>query len=376
MADFTTGIAYSTDSAGMHPSHTLPIKLRAIYDAGFTQVEIGFPDLETFAEQEFEGNYKKLDDAGKGDVEKLCQVAAKVRSLCDELGMHILVVHPFSEYEGYTDKKKKQQGLERAQSWFRVLGKLGCTMLQVGSSDDDSSSGDFDVIAGDLRDLADLAARQDPPIRIAYEMWAWGVHVNTWEHTWEICKRVDRPNFGLCLDTFQICARAYASPTSPSRVLPDAQQKLQASLANLSKTIPASKIFYFQISDGSSNVSPEALITQAQKEGISPLYAWSNAWRPVPYMDEAVDALRAAAGSSDTFALSVGEGAVHGGFGGYLPVLDVIKAVLRTGWRGPWSYEVFFEESMSKDDIGVPLFWTKVAKKSHEKIVEELKREL
>lgn len=28
---------------------------------------------------------------------------------------------------------------------------------------------------------------------------------NTWEHIWEICKRVDRPNFGLCLDTFHIC---------------------------------------------------------------------------------------------------------------------------------------------------------------------------
>lgn len=27
---------------------------------------------------------------------------------------------------------------------------------------------------------------------------------NSWEHTWDICKRVNRPNFGLCLDTFQI----------------------------------------------------------------------------------------------------------------------------------------------------------------------------
>lgn len=58
----------------------------------------------------------------------------------------------------------------------------------------------------------------------AYEMWAWGCHVyvvspvflnvplnrcsyprsNIWENTWEVCKRVDRSNFGLCLDTFQI----------------------------------------------------------------------------------------------------------------------------------------------------------------------------
>ncbi len=69
-------------------------------------------------------------------------------------------------------------------------------MLQVGSTPDESSSNDYDVIAGDLRKLADEAAAQDPPIRMyethvplclrsdadvdtpsAYELWAWGAHV-------------------------------------------------------------------------------------------------------------------------------------------------------------------------------------------------------
>ena len=94
MSEFTTAVAYSTDSAGMHPSHTLPVKLRAIFDAGFTQVELGFPDLETYAEQVFKANYKKLDNAGQGDIEKLCEVAGQVRQVCHELGMEILVVHP------------------------------------------------------------------------------------------------------------------------------------------------------------------------------------------------------------------------------------------------------------------------------------------
>ena len=43
---------------------------------------------------------------------------------------------------------------------------LGCTMLQVGSNDDPNSSGDFDVIARDLRELSDMAAQQSPPIRM------------------------------------------------------------------------------------------------------------------------------------------------------------------------------------------------------------------
>ncbi len=38
---------------------------------------------------------------------------------------------------------------------------------------------------------------------------------NTWEHTWETCKRVDRDNFGLCLDTFRICGTYISlSPSS------------------------------------------------------------------------------------------------------------------------------------------------------------------
>ena len=43
---------------------------------------------------------------------------------------------------------------------------LGCEMLQVGSTPDASTSGDYDVIARDLRELADEAAAQVPPIRM------------------------------------------------------------------------------------------------------------------------------------------------------------------------------------------------------------------
>lgn len=39
-------------------------------------------------------------------------------------------------------------------------------MLQVGSTPDPSTSSDYDVIARDLRQLADEAAVQDPPIRM------------------------------------------------------------------------------------------------------------------------------------------------------------------------------------------------------------------
>ncbi|KAI0365792.1 xylose isomerase-like protein [Pilatotrama ljubarskyi] len=359
MSDITTALAYSTDSAGMHPNHNLPIKLRAIAEAGFSQAELAFPDLEAYAEQEFPG-YQKLDEHGNGDLDKLLQAAEKVRKLCEGLRLSILAVHPFSQFEGYEDTRKRTTGFERAAAWLKVLRALNCQMLQVGSTPDASTSSDYDVIARDLRQLADEAAAQDPPIRIAYEMWAWGAHVNTWEHIWEVCKRVDRPNFGLCLDTFQICARAYADPTASNGLLQDSPEgsaslQLASSLQALAATVPPEKIFYFQISDGSRKVTPDALKKSAEEQGISPLYAWSNAWRPVPYMDAVCPR-----GGKESWC-------------GYLPVLDVCEAVLKTGWRGPWSYEVFYEEDMSRDDPGVPAKWTKAAKDSHQLLVKHLK---
>ena len=45
MSDFKTELAYSTDSVGMHPSHTLSVKLRAIHDVGFRYIGLAFPSL-------------------------------------------------------------------------------------------------------------------------------------------------------------------------------------------------------------------------------------------------------------------------------------------------------------------------------------------
>lgn len=72
----------------------------------------------------------------------------------------------FSEYEGYSEKEVVERGLKRAKSWFKVMKALDCQMLQVGSSDDSSISSDFNVMADNLRQLADLAQAENPPIRM------------------------------------------------------------------------------------------------------------------------------------------------------------------------------------------------------------------
>ncbi|KAL5481138.1 hypothetical protein ACEPAI_10079 [Sanghuangporus weigelae] len=343
--------SYATASAGMHPSHTLPAKLKAVVEAGFKWTEIAFPDLENYASSKYEG-YRKIDISGAGDIDKLLGSAKDIDLLCRQLGLGVLTVMPFSQFEGYEDAMKIEQGLKRARTWFKVLKALSCQMLQVGSSNDPSISNSFDLMAKNLQDLADEAAAQDPPIRIAYEMWCWGTHVNTWEHTFDICRRVNRPNFGLCLDTFQISAIHLAQEIcipgalTPSNV-PPPSISFSESLVELTRTLApyTDRIFYLQISDG-SRIEPHALAAEANEQGIHPLYAYSNAYRPLPFQRVSNP--------------------------GFLLVLDVIRAVLATGWRGPWSYEVFYADDQKQDDPEVPNRWTREAMSSHARILAEL----
>jgi hypothetical protein len=90
----TIPVAYATASAGMHPSHTLPKKLKAIAAAGFAATEIAFPDLEDYAASKNSG-YKKLDDAGEGDLHTLLAAAGDIRTLLDELKLKALTIMPF-----------------------------------------------------------------------------------------------------------------------------------------------------------------------------------------------------------------------------------------------------------------------------------------
>jgi hypothetical protein len=68
-------------------------------------------------------------------------------------------------------------------------------------------------------------------------------------------KLVDRPNIGLCLDTFQTVGSEYADPTTSSGLISTEgvqaklEQNWEHSLANLTKTVPKEKIYLLQISD-------------------------------------------------------------------------------------------------------------------------------
>jgi sugar phosphate isomerase/epimerase len=333
-------LTYATPWLGMHPNHTLERKLHAASKAGFNGIELGFDDLCSHAKQHTPA-FK-----GPEDIPTLLKSASSVRQLCAHLNLQILCLQPFSDVEGAITPEEREERIARAENWFTIMKELGTTMLQVGSTDNPKTSGDWDIIAADLASLSDLAATKDPPCKIAYEPWCWGVHVNTWETGWEIIKRVDRDNIGINLDTFQVAGVEWADPASPSGLVEGYSEReltatFEASMELLSKAIPPEKVFYVQVSDGLRMDPPIRDGHPAFEEGKPARGQCSHAYRPLP------------------------------GENGYLPVITALRGFLNTGFRG-WTSMEIFEKRQQDGDKDIPEEYAEKGMLAWKKLVKEL----
>lgn len=195
-----------------------------------------------------------------------------------------------------------------------------------------------------MKELADLLAPHK--FRLAYENWCWSTHAPDWKDVWEIVKQVDRPNVGLCLDTFQTAGGEWADPTTKSGLLEGEasretmEKKYQESLKALSTTIPPEKIYILQISDAYKPKEP--LDPKPDESGLRPRGRWSSSLRPVPFD------------------------------GGYLPVTGFAKAVLQTGFRSWFSTEVFDGGPTGQDHDWKDMpAYTRKAMQSHKQLLRE-----
>ena len=156
-------------------SGTLPEKLEAIAAAGFDGVEIFENDLLYYA-----GSPRQ------------------VRQMCADLGIAITLFQPFRDFEGCR-RDRLQKNLDRAERKFDLMQELGTDRILVCSSVAADTSQDDALIADDLRQLAERAARRD--ILVGYEALAWGRHVYSYRHAWRLVQQADHPNLGIILDS-------------------------------------------------------------------------------------------------------------------------------------------------------------------------------
>ena len=182
---------------------TLPAKLQAIREAGFSQVMLSARDLTGYA--------GGVDDA-----------VACVRAS----GLRVTGFQVLRDFEGLSGHLHGYK-VDVAKSMIGMAAAVGAPLLLACSSTSQHATADLDAIARDLRKLAMLALPHG--LRIVYEGLSWGRHINQYTEAWAAVERADMPNLGLGIDSYHVFAT-------------------QTPLDALDEVDPA-KVFFVQLSD-------------------------------------------------------------------------------------------------------------------------------
>lgn len=240
-----------------------------------------------------------------------------------------MAVGPFAHCEGLLSSTAKTKKLDELKLWFEIATALGTDIIQIPSTfETEGMTGDLEVIVSDLKEIADLGAQQTPPFRFAYENLCFGTFNSKWEDAWAVVKGVDRENFGLCLDTFNIAGSGWADPSSPDGKLQNADLIFKESLARMVRELDVNKIFYVQAVDAERLQRPLDKHHPFHVDGMRPRMSWSRNARLFMCEEER---------------------------GGYLPVIDVLKAICDgLGYKG-WISMEFFNRSLTYGGAHVPV---------------------
>jgi hypothetical protein len=159
---------------------TLPVKLQAMREAGFSQVMLSARDLV-------------------GHAEGLDAAIAAVRAS----GLRVTGLQVLRDFEGLSGQMHDYK-VDIAKSMLELCSAVGADVMLVCSSTSAHASDDRDAIARDLRKLALLAIPRG--IRIAYEALSWGRTIEEFPDAWDVVCRADMPNLGIGLDSFHMFA--------------------------------------------------------------------------------------------------------------------------------------------------------------------------
>ena len=158
----------------------LSAKLRAIREAGFSQVMLSARDLVGHP-----GGWR-----GRGVAER-------------HSGLRVTGFQVLRDFEGLSGHLHDYK-VDIAKAMLEMCAALDCRVLLVCSSTSTHASDDLDTIARDLRKLAMLAVPLG--IKVAFEGLSWGRTINEFTTAWDVVCRADCPNLGLGFDSFHMVA--------------------------------------------------------------------------------------------------------------------------------------------------------------------------
>lgn len=348
---FIPGIA--SQSLGCPRYHSIKDKLQAAASAGLRSIEIFFEDIAQlaiaqsadpqildprFRSATLNANLRHFNQ--QQQLQLAC--ARQIRQWCFEAypgapKLEVICLQPFMHFEGLFDLREKQKRLNKLYFWIEIAKCLGTTLIQIPSNflPKSECSGARNRLVEDLRNAAEIGAAQTPPIRFAYEALCWGTHIDTWDAAWSVVEEVDMPNFGTCLDTFNIAGRVFADPESRdgknTTAVTDINRSIQKLRDTFSDPEKLKKVFYVELCDGEQLDSP-----------LSPSHAWFN--------EEQLSRMTWSRNARlYPFETDSMEAAAQGRNPGYLPVTQIFDALLDVGYEGYLSFEVF-NRSLNRPD--------------------------
>ncbi|CEJ93535.1 hypothetical protein VHEMI09116 [[Torrubiella] hemipterigena] len=320
--------------------HSLSHKLMAASQHGFEGIDLLYEDLHDFAEQKY----------GSSCQDHELRAAQDITFLCQELKLEIICLQPFMHFGGRIDRETHQQDLVRLQHWTQLCQILKTDLIVFPSSflSKEKLSTDTSTVVSDMIDAADLGSSASPPIRFALEALCWGTNIDTWDASWDVVRYVNKPNFGICLDTFNIAGRVFADPTQPNGCVADAVQALQRSLHRLMGTVDSSKVFMVQTADAEKLSSP-----------LNPSHPFHHKDQP------------ARMSWSRNARLFYGEEKC----GSYLPIRAIHEAIVHgLGYKGWVSFEVF-NRALFDTDPELPDTIASRASKSWTKLIRHVNQD-
>ncbi len=160
----------------------LESKLRAVRDAGFTQIMLSARDV-----------------VGHPGGEAAAVAAVR------QSGLRVTGFQVLRDFEGLTGHLHLYK-VDIAKAMLKLCHALGANVLLVCSTTFAHAADDAEAFVRDLRKLAMLAVPLR--IRVAYEALSWGRYVSEVAQAWDIVERADRANLGLAIDSYHMLATA------------------------------------------------------------------------------------------------------------------------------------------------------------------------
>ncbi|KAJ9261851.1 hypothetical protein DTO195F2_3839 [Paecilomyces variotii] len=313
--------AIATISVGAPDIHPLKKKLDVISTNGFSGIELFYDDLHQVAKELQRRDSRTPVDTSQQDNNTTdyydIKAAFQIKNLCEQRGLQIVSLQPFRNYEGLLCKDEQARRIKELQHWTKLATILGNDVFILIPSSflgKNEAAGDKERLVEDLTLAAEIAH-----------------------------PRVNRKNFGICFDTFNIAAGVWADPTTVSgRSSEEADQMLQQSLQRLMSDVDPDRVFCIQLADG-ERVDPSAAFLHIPNQPT--LLGWSRNSRLFPFEEDR---------------------------GGYLPILEIARAVTSgIGFSGWVSMEIF-SRTTRDDSPMVPSEHAARAASSWDKTIKSL----